>query len=197
MSRKPLTTSYVADTVIEYGKHNAICSNVVDLGEHTFDYKGKRVTVCKLAIIFELELISIRTNSPHVLVKEHSLNFGRNAQLRRDLVSWRGREFIERVDNGQTSIYSSQNSPKPFDVYDVIGAKATLLVAKNEREPNSLFPIIEIILPPTASNQLQIFDSNYIPEWVLKKQAGQIYDQQQQQYTSENVLGGDDEDIPF
>ncbi len=179
--RTPLLASYPTGTTIEAGLYDAICSNVIDLGMHEFEYKNKKRIAHKIAIVFELGLINQQTQSPCTLTREYTLSFWQDAHLKRDLVSWRGRNFIEKENGNQTYLYENSNLDKIFDVYDIIGRRASLNVVVDEKEGEKSYPNIANINPPNDYNKLVVHDYNYVPEWVLDKQNKQMRNPQQAQ----------------
>lgn len=86
------------------GNHLAICYSVIDLGTHDEEYLGNTKKVHKIRIAWELpdEKFTIKDKEGnekevcHRISKEYTLSLGERANLRKDLESWRGREFTEK-----------------------------------------------------------------------------------------------------
>ena len=100
--------------------HRAVCVNVVDLGSHlnTVYNKVKR----RVRLTFELadlrddfEVDGVMKNLPRLIGKEYNLSLWETADLRKDLQSWRKKQFTKEELNG-------------FDIANLVGVPCMLNV---------------------------------------------------------------------
>ena len=81
------------------GNHIGRCVGIIDIGTQQGEYLGKTTHARKIVVRFELpnELISEGefAGKPFIVSKFYTASIGEKANLRKDLVSWRGREFTE------------------------------------------------------------------------------------------------------
>jgi hypothetical protein len=79
------------------GNHIGRCIGLIDLGTQQGEYLGKTTHARKIVLRFELpnELISEGefAGKPFVVSKFYTASLGEKANLRKDLASWRGRDF--------------------------------------------------------------------------------------------------------
>ena len=79
------------------GNHVGRCIGMIDLGTQQGEYLGKTTHARKIVLRFELpnELISEGefAGKPFVVSKFYTASLGEKANLRKDLSSWRGRDF--------------------------------------------------------------------------------------------------------
>lgn len=79
------------------GNHLGRCVGMIDTGTQQGEYLGKTTHARKIVLRFELpnELISEGdwAGKPFVVSKFYTASLSEKANLRKDLVSWRGREF--------------------------------------------------------------------------------------------------------
>lgn len=107
---------------IPAGTYQAICYAVVDLGTQHSDFYGNDSP--KILVMWEIpeERIEIEGKSlPRAISKRYTLSLSEKANLYKDLVSWRSKEFTEDELAG-------------FDVKDILGANCILTVVNGERD---------------------------------------------------------------
>ena len=79
------------------GNHVGRCIGMIDIGTQQGEYLGKTTHARKIVLRFELpnELISEGefAGKPFVVSKFYTASLGEKANLRKDLSSWRGRDF--------------------------------------------------------------------------------------------------------
>ena len=85
---------------IPEGLHHAICYGLYDIGTQHFNIKGKEQA--KHQVIIQWELPDIRididkndtmVNLPRAISKKYNLSLHEKANLRKDLKTWRGKDF--------------------------------------------------------------------------------------------------------
>jgi hypothetical protein len=142
------------------GMHQAVCSNVYDLGLQP-GYQG--VITHKLVILWELEE-TIKTGDfagkRFTISKFYTASLNEKANLRADLVSWRGREFTEA-------------ELKAFDVEKVIGANCWLNIVAKTKPDGKITTTIAAVAPfkrkeggPEAMTPE--LPRDYQPDWIKK-----------------------------
>lgn len=79
------------------GNHLARCIGMIDLGTQEQNYEGKTSYARKIVLRWELpnELMSDGeyAGRPFIVSRFYTASLGEKANLRKDLVSWRGKEF--------------------------------------------------------------------------------------------------------
>ena len=192
------------------GSHIAICNCVADLGIQPGSgmYPSpKRQVFIRFEVPeerVEYEKDNKKYEGPIVIGKTYTASMNEKANLRRDLESWRGREFTdEEAEN--------------FDVSSILGKAAMLSVVETSKGDKTYSNIKSIGALPKgfkagkAENPLLYYapgdEDSYdkLPEWIRKKIDAQIKeDDRQVQYEGNDYQmdrGGDpgitDDDIPF
>ena len=101
---------------IPAGMHQSVCFGIYDLGVQPSNNPAFS-DAHKVLLTFELphermdfEKDGVTTNQPRVSSKEYTLSIGDKANLKRDLVSWRGREFTpEEKESFDISVLAGNN----------------------------------------------------------------------------------------
>jgi hypothetical protein len=160
---------------IPAGTYQAICYAVIDLGTQYNEKFG--VSQRKVRIMWEIpsERISIEKNGnqvdmPRGTSMEYTLSLNEKANLRRDLVSWRGKEFTQAETAG-------------FNITKLLGANCLLQiihVSKGEKTYANIAGVMKLMPGMTKKepeNQLYSFDIDkdgpeppaHLPEFVQKQ----------------------------
>lgn len=131
-------------TPVPPGMHLARCYRVVDLGTQKSEYLGTIKHLPKVMIQFEVhgedengKAIVTAKNEPMTISKNFTLSLAEKATLRKDLQTWRGREFTAEELRG-------------FELKNVLGAWAMISVIKspgnNGKEYTNVAAIMQV--PP-------------------------------------------------
>jgi hypothetical protein len=111
-------------TPVPQGMHLARCYRVVDLGTQKTEYQGQVKHLPKVMLQFEVhgnddndKPIVTQKGEPMSISKNFTLSLAEKATLRKDLQTWRGREFTQAELNG-------------FELKNVLGAWAMISVIK-------------------------------------------------------------------
>lgn len=83
-------------TPLEDGTYLAVCCGIVDLGTIYNERYGKNQN--KVMILWEIPGETVEVNGkqePRILSARYTATLGNQGNLRRDLISWRGRDFTE------------------------------------------------------------------------------------------------------
>ena len=148
-------------TPVPQGMHLARCYRVVDLGTQETSYQGKVKNLAKVMLQFEVhgedesgKPIVTDKGEPMSISKNFTLSLGEMATLRKDLQTWRGREFTPEELRG-------------FELKNVLGAWAMISVIKamgtNGKEYTNIAAILSVPPAikkaglPTPHNELKIF----------------------------------------
>lgn len=156
---------------VPQGTHQARCFAQISLGtQHSENYPDS----FKVMLMWELPEQTLERDGeqvPMVISKEYTCSLNEKANLRRDLVSWRGREFTEPELAG-------------FDVAQVVGAPCLLNVINTTNTKGKTYAKIASIspLPKKMQAEKQVHQSvkyeiemgkcdvfQKLPEWVQKK----------------------------
>jgi hypothetical protein len=146
---------------VPQGMHLARCYRIVDLGTQRSDYLGQIKHLPKVMIQFEVHgnddegnPIVTSKNEPMSISKNFTLSLGEKSTLRKDLQTWRGREFTQAELNG-------------FELKNVLGAWAMISVIKGVgKDGNEYTNIATINTVPSAlkSNLPQGFNKTALFE---------------------------------
>jgi hypothetical protein len=148
-------------TPVPQGMHLARCYRIVDLGTQETSYQGKVKNLAKVMLQFEVhgedengKPIVTDKGEPMSISKNFTLSLGEMATLRKDLQTWRGREFTPEELRG-------------FELKNVLGAWAMISVIKamgtNGKEYTNIAAILSVPPAikkaglPTPHNELKIF----------------------------------------
>jgi len=157
-------------TPVPQGMHLARCYRVIDLGTQESSYLGTVKHLPKVMVQFEVHgeddsgnPIVTAKGEPMSISKNFTLSLGEMATLRKDLQTWRGREFTAEELRG-------------FELKNVLGAWAMISVIKamgaNGKEYTNIAAILSV--PPAIKktgmpdghNELKMFSIDE-PDMVL------------------------------
>lgn len=106
------------------GSYPARCVRVIGLGTHHEEYNGKPKTRTQVLVSWELptELIEDgdHAGEPYMLSKFYTASIGEKATLRKDLISWRGRDFTPEELKG-------------FQLGNILGKVCLLTVSHSDK----------------------------------------------------------------
>lgn len=163
--------------VVPAGSHVARCYSMIQIGTVESEYLGKKKTLHKVMIDFELPLETAvfregEPEKPFVISKEYTLSFHEKSTLRSHLQSWRGKAFTDEEAN-------------KFDITKLVGATCMLNVVhkasadgtKTYENIASISPIPKGLTCPEQVNPTRIlaYDSwnqdvyMSLPEWLADK----------------------------
>lgn len=199
--------------LVPAGNHIARCYLMIEIGTIQEIIDGESRIQKKGMIGWELpdelrEFQDGKGDQPYVLSKEYNLSMNENSNLRKDLKSWRGKDFTE-------------DEAKSFDVTRLIGVPCMLNIIHKagKKDASKTYDQIASISslpksincpPPVNKAILLSYDAfdwdvyNKLPDWIKKKIAGSIEyaalkikaDTSQLQPPVPNGIGEPD-DLPF
>jgi hypothetical protein len=173
--------------LLEAGLYAAVCSNVIDMGDHEGQYGVKP----KIGIVFELN--ELRDDGKrYQLSMTQGNTLASKGHLRPMLESWRGKKFTEdELKNG-------------FDLEKLIGANCTLNITHDIKQDKTYLKI-NAVNPPMRGAEKIVPSGLPIPEWIVKltneglalreKLARENHPDTGSQVQPTN--SGDDNDLPF
>ena len=199
------------------GMHLAMCYRIIDLGTQQTEYMGKVKFQPKVLFQFEVhgegedgKPLVTPQDEPLSVSKKFTLNLGEQANLRKDLQTWRGKEFTEE-------------ELRSFDLKNVLGQWCMLSITHREYDGKTYSNIENIKTVPTAikkaglpspHNPIKLFSisepdmnlfetfSDYIkkqitasPEWIARNDMPT--QSQTKTETKKDPMDGLVDDIPF
>jgi hypothetical protein len=106
------------------GTHVARCIQIVDIGTHHGEYQGEPTVRNQVIVRWELPGEMIDTDEgaqPMLVSKFYTNSLGEKANLRKDLESWRGRQF-------------TKEELMQFDLENILGKPCLVTVVHNEKK---------------------------------------------------------------
>src|SRR4051812_23918889 len=106
------------------GTHVARCIQLVDIGTHHGEYQGEPTVRNQIIVRWELpgEMVDTeRGAEPMIVSKFYTNSLGEKANLRKDLESWRGRQF-------------TKEELMSFDLENILGKPCLVTVVHNEKK---------------------------------------------------------------
>jgi hypothetical protein len=138
---------------IEAGTHHAVCFGAVDLGTQETMFKtptGETKSTHQILLMWEIPSITyeftdkagVKTIQTKTITKLYTLSLGEKANLRADLVSWRGIPFTEE-------------ELEKFDVFKVLGASCLLQIIHVKKGEKTYGNISSIAKPMKGMPELK------------------------------------------
>jgi hypothetical protein len=132
-------------TPVPPGMHLARCYRIVDLGTQKSEWQGDVKHLHKVMLQFEVHgedesgkpLVTSK-GEPMTISKNYTLSLGEKAALRKDLQTWRGRDFTAEELRG-------------FELKNILGAWAMLSVAKSAGSNGKEYTNIMSVNPVMAA----------------------------------------------
>lgn len=162
--------------LIEAGVHLGLCYGVIDLGTQKVTFQNEVKLQRKVRIIFELpnlkkEFKTGEGEKPFSISKEYTLSLDAKANLYKDLVSWRGKQFSEEELEG-------------FDISKLLGKPCQIQIIHKQGK-NGDYAAIQSITPimkgtdypkQTVNTQIEFSVDEFskskfesLPEYLRKK----------------------------
>ena len=118
------------------GTHVARCIKLLDLGTQFGEYQGKPNALRKVVISWELpnEIMTEGdyAGKPFIVSKFYTASLGDKANLRKDLVNWRGREFTEEELAG-------------FESKNILGKPCMVQITPNDKGKNRVTGVMALM----------------------------------------------------
>jgi hypothetical protein len=121
------------------GTHIGRCVRIIDLGTQFGEYQGKPTSARKVVVSWELPNALMTEGNfagqPFIVGKWYTASIGEKANLRKDLVNWRGREFTDEELQG-------------FDIKKLLGVPCMLSLTPNDKNK---VRVTGIMKPPAGT----------------------------------------------
>lgn len=128
------------------GVHQAVCVDVIDKGILDVTWQGKTKKQHKVDVAWQID--ELRDDGKRFLVyKRYTLSLSEKANLRKDLESWRGRQFTRDEEMG-------------FDVETVIGANCLLNVQHKASGDKTYANVVAVM--PLSKGMSKITGGDYV-----------------------------------
>lgn len=183
------------------GTHIARCIRIIDIGTQEGEYQGKPIHRRQSIVAWELPDALMTTGDyagkPFVVSKFYTASLSEKANLRKDLVNWRGREFTDEELKG-------------FDPANILGKCCMLSITANDKGKSRVTAVMA--LPkntpvPKAVNETVFFSLDDFNPAVFDKLSKGIKGMVEKSPEYKSVLSGItesrnvgadfDDDIPF
>lgn len=161
---------------IEPGNYQAVAIGEFDLGiQRVFDNKDQQEKyVPQVRIVWEVNEKDKRGNN-FIVTKTYRNSLHENANLRKDLVSWRGRDFTEDELRG-------------FDLSNIIGANCFLNIIRSK---DNKYSNVDTVSPIPKGIPL-INPTQQVPEPMLRK-----IKEKQSKAVDPSQFAHDETEVPF
>lgn len=167
--------------------YRAVCFDYWDIGLQKGEFQGKPTVTHKIIIAWEVDERIVSSGASngqrYDITGWYTLSLGKKSNLRRDLTSWRGKEF-------------TADELKGFDLDNLIGANCFVNVIHKEGKArvSSVTPL------PKGMEKMLPERKRSVPEWVQKFLDKAITEQEAQQIeasSAEVEVEGDEAEVPF
>lgn len=153
----------------EAGTVQAVCCGVWDIGLQKTSFAGTEKIQHKVIIAWEINQKIDAPDSefhgqPYMMTKKYTVSLGEQANLRKDLESWRGKPFTqEQLDSG-------------FDLEGLYGINCLLGIQHeaSKSDASKVYANVTRILPPMKGMERMIpvrANTDPAPKWVQEKAA--------------------------
>lgn len=149
MSRYATESSGTSFKQAPAGNHLARCVEIIDLGTQHGEYQGEPNVRQQILVRWELPLETIDTDNgpaPMLVSRFYTNSLSEKANLRKDLESWRGREF-------------TQEELRKFDLMGILGkpCMVSLIHKEGKARVASVGAVPKGMTPPPAHNTPKAF----------------------------------------
>lgn len=147
---------------IPSGTHQAVCTAVHDIGYQQTTYNGEQKTQHKIVVVWEVnERISEGkfAGQRFVISKKYTLSLHEKSTLRKDLASWRGRDFTD-------------DELGKFDLEKLRGVNCLLSITESTKGDKTYTNISAVSALPKGMEKIAPeLEQTHVFEWIetLKK----------------------------
>jgi hypothetical protein len=131
------------------GAWQAVCVDVVDLGEVDTEYKGEKKRKRMVKVVWQINETNADSGKRFAVSRRYGAYLSDKATLRKDLQSWRGRPFTREELMG-------------FDLEVLIGVNCQLNIVHKDFE-GSTFANVDAVMP-LMKGMPKIDPENYVRE---------------------------------
>jgi hypothetical protein len=148
------------------GSYLASLRRIIDLGTQTSTFEGKTTSARKVLLTWEIVDADTFTEDgkPYLVSKRYTRSLHEKSALRRDLASWRGRDFTPEELRG-------------FDLDSVLGRNCMLSVVHVDKAGSTFANVGAVMKAPKSltgadpSEPLTLFDLDK-PDWQVFEHLG-------------------------
>jgi hypothetical protein len=155
------------------GAWAAVCVDVVDLGVLEVTYANKTKKQHKVYLVWQISEV-MPDNKPFIVRKRYTLSLHEKAALRKDLESWRGKQFTEDELQG-------------FDVEKLIDVPCLLNVMQAKKDSDTFANVTSIMRLPKGMEAPKSRDYVRVCDRTPEQAAAQ----------TEEPWTPTDDDVPF
>jgi hypothetical protein len=134
------------------GTHIARCIGLIGIGTHESEYQGQTRMRNTIIVTWELPHELMSSGQPFTISQWYTRSLGDKANLRQDLVNWRGRDFTTQ-------------ELMEFDLRNVLDKGCQVVVSENDKGRVKVTGVAGLpkgIELPERHNELRYFD---VEEW--------------------------------
>jgi hypothetical protein len=142
------------------GLHQAVCVDVVDMGILKVTYGGKEKEQWKIRLVWQLDEL-MKDGRPYLAQKRYTNSLHEKATLRKELESWRSRQFTQEELEG-------------FDLEKLIGANAQINIQQVTKNGQTYGNVVSIV--PLGRGMQKIEPKAYV-RVKDRDAAGQVDDE--------------------
>lgn len=141
------------------GQYQAVCADVIDLGERLEQFQGATPKIVrKVAIVFQLSEINPDTEKPFEPSVEKTLAFGPAAGLRKFLSAWRGKA------------YTDAEAAAGVPLAKLVGVNAIVQIEHKVSASGRTYAKISNIMPPLPRMpKLTVRDYERSDHWLQRR----------------------------
>lgn len=141
------------------GQYQAVCADVIDLGERLEQFQGNTPKIVrKAAIVFQLSEINPDTDKPFEPSVEKTVAFGPSAGLRKFLSQWRGKA------------YTDAEAAAGVPLAKLVGVNAILQIEHKVSASGRTYAKISNIMPPMPKMpKLTVKDYERSEHWLQRR----------------------------
>lgn len=189
------------------GTHLAICVGLCGIGTHESEYNGQKRDRTQIIITWELPNELRQGGQPFIVSQFYTRSLSEKANLRQDLISWRGRDF-------------TAEELKNFEMKNILGKGCQVTIVENDKGKSKVASVAGMpkgLELPEMHNALRHFDVEEFDqsefdqiserlqemvrnsrEWAEIEAYGRVLtpEERRGQPTEETTVD-DSEDIPF
>lgn len=141
------------------GQYQAVCADVIDLGERLEQFQGLTPKIVrKVAIVFQLSEINPDTKKPFEPSVEKTVTFGPASGLRKFLSQWRGKA------------YTDAEAAAGVPLAKLVGANCILQIEQKVSASGRTYAKVSNIMPPLPKMpKLQVTDYERSEHWLQRR----------------------------
>lgn len=152
-------TTSTAFTPCPAGTYLARCCRLIDLGTQETEFQGEHKSARKVSLSFEILDAETRRDdgSPFVITKRFTLSLHEKSSLRKDLASWRGRDFTPEELRG-------------FHMRNILDKDCLISVIQTTKGERTFANIASIMKPPKGTKAPEGTANEPVLYWSMSEE---------------------------